>query len=132
VRFFEGREREIMRNDEEKDYSTQDARIIAREERRLERLRDKKDALERNDIKAMVAGLKSSKRALQKDAVNAIQRRESGGSSANEIAVAAAGQACLDSLTDNAPVYIDEGVITGKYEKNAPWLRHDDDDEDDY
>jgi len=104
--------------------------VLAKEERNLERARAKRDALETNMTKSLAAVLKAHRKTLSREAAVAVNRSESGNMSANERAIMEAGQRCVDSMTSDTQVIINEGPATGYAEKKMPWLRGSGDDED--
>ena len=107
------------RTDEE--YDAANRALFAREERKLEKAKDRAEALERNAGKALAKMMKASKSKLRKEAVDAVQRSESGNMSATERAIVDAAQ------RGDGQVFINEGVVTGFDEADSDLF---DDDED--
>ena len=105
------------------EYEAQNRALIDREERKLEKARDKADALERNAGRALSKMLKAGKNKLRKEAAEAVQRSESGNLTSNERAIIEAAQ------RGDGRVFIDEGTITGYDEARRDLF---DDDEEDY
>ena len=93
------------RNPEE--YEAQNRALLDREERKLEKARDRAEALERNAGKALSKMLKAGKNKLRKEAAEAVQRSETGNLTANERAVVDAAQ------RGDGQAFINEGTITG-------------------
>jgi hypothetical protein len=113
----------MSREKNPEDYEAANKALISREERKLEKARDKAEALERNAGKALAKMLKAGKNKLRKEAANAVQRSESGNLTANERAIIEAAQ------RGDGQVFIDEGTITGYDEAGRALF---DDDEEDY
>ena len=112
----------MVREKDTEEYDAQNRALIQREERKLDKARDKAEALERNAGKALSRMLKASKKNLRKEATEAIQRSETGNMTANE-------RALVDAALDgDSQVFINEGVVTGYDEQKRNLF--DDDDED--
>ena len=97
----------MARERTEEEYESQNRSLIEREERKLEKARDKAEALERNASKALSKMLRSGKNELRKEAAEAVQRSESGNLTANERDIIEASQ------SGDGQAFINEGVITG-------------------
>jgi hypothetical protein len=116
----------MARERDNEDYEAANRALIAREERKLEKAKDRAEALERNAAKALSKALKVSKNNLKKEMVNSVRRSDSGNLSPVERALIEAVQSGSDR------VFIDEGVITGEDEARDRVADLFDDEDDEY
>jgi hypothetical protein len=118
--FCGGEEMSRERTDDE--YDAQNRALMAREERKHERAKDRAEALERNAGKTLSKLLKSQKSKLKKDMIDSVNRADTGQLSDTERAIIDGGR------RGDQQIFIDEGVVTGEAEVERFFSFDDDED----